>query len=220
MSGMSGRARIKICGIRTPEMAMAAARAGADAIGLVFAASSPRHVTMDQAAAVAAAVPAFVQSVGLFVTPDMEEIATTVNELGLSMAQLHGEQDLSMIAELHPLPVLYALHFNADTAAEDLYRVDQMYKKSGNLAGILLDTPGQQPGGGGKAFDWNALRAVLNRVKIAAPLVLAGGLNAQNVGEAIRIVQPWAVDVSSGVESSRGVKDEGKIREFCDAVRG
>jgi phosphoribosylanthranilate isomerase len=217
---MLSRTRIKICGIRTPEMALAAASTGADAIGLVFAASSPRHVTMDQAAAVVQVVPPFVQSVGLFVTPDAAEIQEAAWQLGLSMAQLHGQQDLSLIEKLYPLPILYAMHFNAQTAAEDLHRLDQMHKKAGNLAGILLDTPGEQQGGSGKSFDWAALRAVLDRVKIQLPLVLAGGLNAQNVAEAIRVVKPWAVDVSSGVESSRGVKDEGKMREFCAAVRG
>lgn len=219
MSGMTCHTRIKICGIRTPEMAVAAARAGADAIGVVFAAASPRQVSMDEAAAVVKHIPPFVQSVGLFVTSDMEEIATTVNELGLSMAQLHGRQELSIISELYPLPILYALHFNPETAAADLHRLDQAQRESANLAGILLDTPSQEQGGSGKSFDWLALRSVLDQVKISVPVVLAGGLDSSNVARAIRVVQPWAVDVSSGAESSRGVKDEGKMREFCEAVR-
>ena len=216
---MPTRVRVKICGVRTPEIARAAADAGADAIGVVFAASSPRYVTREEAAAVVAAVPAFVETVGLFVTPDAEEILATAEALGLSMVQLHGPTVAELVEELWPRRVIAAAAFDPATGDETLYKWDQLHAKFNNLAAVLFDTPdAKAQGGTGRSFDWAALRGAIDRVKPRVPVILAGGLTPTNVAEAAKVVRPWAVDVSSGVESSRGIKDAGKIESFCAAV--
>jgi phosphoribosylanthranilate isomerase len=210
---------VKICGVRSAEIARAAAECGADAVGLVFAAASPRHVTLDQAAEIRAALPPLVHAVGLFVTPDAVEIREHAARLSLSMVQLHGRQDPALIESLWPVPILYALHFDADAADQDLHRWDQLHRRFNHLSGLLIDTAdGARAGGTGRSFDWPALRAAIDRVRPAVPIVLAGGLTPGNVGRAVQVVRPWAVDVSSGVETSPGVKDPGLIRDFCQSV--
>ena len=217
------RTRIKICGVRTPEIARAAADAGADAIGLVFAAGSPRLIDFNEADAIARAVPAFIELVGLFVEHDVKQIRSLAGDLPMTLIQLHGEYDAGAIDDLAPHRVMRAVHFEADSAADTLRYWDEVHADLPNLAGILVDTPARGNdglrGGSGEAFDWSALRRVIDQVKPSVPLILAGGLNPANVAEAIRLVRPWAVDVSSGVESQRGIKDEAKVRAFCEAVR-
>lgn len=215
------RTRIKICGVRTPQVAAAAADAGADAIGLVFAAGSPRLISFEEADAIARAVPPFIELVGLFVEHDVEQIRSLAAELPMTLIQLHGEYDAAAIDGLSPHRVIRAVHFEPDSAADMLRYWDEVHRDLDNLAGILIDTPGtgSQRGGSGQAFDWSALRRVIDEVKPAVPLILAGGLTPGNVGEAVRVVQPWAVDVSSGVELQRGIKDEAKVRAFCRAVQ-
>ncbi len=216
--------RIKICGIREPEHARVAAEAGADAIGLVFVESSPRHVTLDQARAVIDALPPFVEPVGLFVNATLSQVRTTSTALGLRMVQLHGGEEPAYARELAPLRILRGIAFDAATFTATARLWAEMCP---NLAGLLVDTPPSpdaaaagRTGGSGHCFDWQGLaRACLAVGDEVPPLMLAGGLTADNVATAIAAVRPWAVDVSSGVESSRGVKDGKMIRRFCAAAR-
>ena len=211
--------RVKICGVRTSDIARSAVDAGAHALGLVFASGSPRLISFEEAGAIAREVPPFVELVGLFVDHDVKQIRSLADDLPITLIQLHGDYDAGAIDALSPHRVIRAVNFDVESALDTLTYWDQMHRELDNLAGILIDAPaGTQPGGTGEAFDWQALRRVLDQVNPGAPLILAGGLTPQNVAQAVRIVRPWAVDVSSGVESSRGVKDPRKIAEFCEAV--
>jgi len=221
------RTRIKICGVRDPETALAAAQAGADAIGLVFAAASPRCVSHDQAKEIVRVLPAFVEPVGLFVDAPVQQIQATANELGLRTVQLHGQESPDMAAQLAPMRVIKAIAFEpTDMSA----RLDPWRQTPGSLAGLLWDTPksdhndsGLAPpsGGSGSRFDWAALAKLKDTgsLESLAPMILAGGLTPENVGQAIAQLAPWGVDVSSGVESARGEKDDALIAAFCGAVR-
>lgn len=217
------RTRIKICGLSTVETALTAAAAGADAIGLVFVDKSPRVVTMRQARTIIDALPAFVQPVGLFVDRPIEQVLETAGELGLTTVQLHGCETPQDVAELTHLRVIKALSF-AD--AEQARRaIEPWMQAPANVCGLLFDAQPDPdaniPGGSGKTFNWSDLAQLWNDIdsQMLPPLILAGGLNAQNVAEAIATVKPYAVDVSSGVEASRGVKDATRIAAFCRAVR-
>lgn len=200
------RTRIKICGISTVEFALAAAACGADAIGLVFVAKSPRHVTVEQAKTIAARLPAWVSAIGLFVNEDVTTVRNVVAQVGLHGIQLHGDEPPEVADALRPLSVIKGLPAGAD--ATPWTRVNA----------LLIDTPpeaGALPGGSGRTFDWNAIQLPDD----SPPVILAGGLTPDNVGDAIRTLHPYGVDVSSGVESSRGVKSVEKIAAFCEAVR-
>lgn len=199
---------IKICGLRDAAMARVAIEAGADFVGLVFVKKSPRFVDMATAKAIADAVGDNAQTVGLFVDEDTSRINDIAGEVGLDIVQLHGDEPPEVLRQLAPRPIIRALHVGHDPAPWN------------HALALLYDTPqkaGDLPGGSGETFDWDQLTN-LDRANLP-PLMLAGGLTADNVAEAIRVVQPWAVDVSSGVESSRGVKDANLIRDFCKAVR-
>ncbi len=200
--------RVKICGITRPEDGLAAARAGAHAIGLVFHPASPRCVDVAQAQAIVAALPPLVSVVGLFVDAGRERIADVLSRVPLDLVQFHGAEPADE-CQSYGRRYLKALHVRegVDLAAQAAAYHD--------AAGLLLDAfvPGV-PGGSGRAFDWAAVPAGLPR-----PLLLAGGLDAGNVAAAIRRVRPWAVDVSSGVESAPGIKDAGRIEAFMQAVR-
>ncbi|MHC4994051.1 MAG: phosphoribosylanthranilate isomerase [Planctomycetota bacterium] len=216
---MTSPPRIKICGLTRPEHARAASRAGAHAIGLVFAKGSPRHITPEAAVEIARAAAPGVEIVGLFVDHPVDRIQQIADTVGLTLIQLHGDYSAKDIQALAPRPVWRAVHFDEATAEDALLDWDEQHERLPNLAAILVDTPDpDQAGGTGRSFDWNALRAVLDRVRPRVPVVLAGGLTPQNVGRATQTVQPWAVDVSSGVEAQRGVKDLALIRQFCEAV--
>lgn len=217
---MPERTHIKICGLREAEHAAAAVDAGADMIGFVFVDASPRSVSLDAASAISATVADRAQCVGVFKDADAAFVRGCVQRVPLSRAQLHGEASDATIAQLAPIPVVRAIAFDPATIEARLRHVDQLHHDSDHIAAALIDTPDptRLGGGTGVSFDWAALRALLDRVAPSVPIVLAGGLNANNVAEAIRIVRPWGVDVSSGVESSRGVKDPAKIRQFCEAV--
>jgi phosphoribosylanthranilate isomerase len=200
--------RIKICGITRPEDARAAVAAGADAIGLVFYPPSPRAVTVAQGAEIIAAVPAFVTVVALFVDEPAEQILRILNELPIDLVQFHGEETPEFCRQF-ARPWIKALRVREDT---DIPAACERYKEG---RGILLDAWQEGvPGGTGKCFDWRLASHVLPR-----PVVLAGGLNEDNVAEAVAAVRPAAVDVSGGVESSPGIKDAGKISRFIAAVR-
>lgn len=208
------RTRIKICGIKDPDTALAAIDSGADAIGLVFVEKSPRYVTLDQAKALTAALPDDAVSVGLFVDTPGEVMKQIMDEANLTVAQLHGHESIDDLDPLFGYPAWKALPFD-----EDFRRIASSWDHDPRVEALLIDTPptGELTGGSGITFDWAGLAKV--KEHFAKPIILAGGLTPDNVGEAIRIVQPYAVDVSSGVESSRGVKDVGLIKAFCGAVR-
>lgn len=208
------RTRIKICGIQDPDTALAALDAGADAIGLVFVEKSPRFVTLDQAKAITQALPDDAVSVGLFVDAPGETMKQIMDEANLTVAQLHGHESIDELDPLFGIPAWKALPFD-----EHFQRVASSWDHDPRVEALLIDTPptGDLTGGSGIAFDWAGLAKVKHH--FAKPIILAGGLNPDNVGEAIRVVQPYAVDVSSGVESSRGVKDVGLIKAFCEAVK-
>ena len=205
---MYHRTRIKICGITRAEDAALAVAAGADAIGVVFA-PSPRQVTVAEAAAALVAVPPMVARIGVFVDADAEEVAQAVRECGLTAVQFSGEEPLAACAAA-PVPVLKAFRVRPgfDPSSPDAYR--------GHVAALLFDTyVAGHAGGTSQAFDWRALGGLPDW----APVCVAGGLTADNVGECIAALHPFAVDVCSGVESSPGIKDPDKILAFCAAVR-
>lgn len=201
--------RSKICGITRVEDALVAAEAGADAIGLVFYDRSPRAVSVQQARAIIAALPPFVTTVGLFVNASRCEIGEILNAVPLDLLQFHGDET-SAQCEGHGRPYIKALRVRP---GEDIAACCAEYNQA---SGILVDTyvPGV-PGGTGEVFDWSLVPADLGK-----PVILAGGLTADNVRAAIAQVSPYAVDVSGGVEASKGVKDAEKIRTFIREVRG
>jgi len=204
----AGRTRVKICGVRDPAHARVAAEAGADAIGLVFYRPSPRFLQVEDALAVARALPPFVAAVGLFVNEKPEEIRRVLAEVPLDLLQFHGDESPEFCAQFGR-PFVRAVRMEGAT---DLIECERRFSAA---RALLLDAhvPGQ-PGGTGLTFDWSAIPSGLN-----IPVILSGGLDAENVGRAMRAVKPWAVDVSSGVEASRGVKDPRKIVEFIRKVR-
>jgi len=205
---MNQRTRIKICGIREPDHARIAAEEGADAIGLVFYGDSPRHVDAVRAARIARSLPPYIMAVGLFVNSGADEIRLILEEVPLDLLQFQGDEPPEF-CEQFGRPYVRAVRMEEGT---DLVEYSSRY--SGAKA-LLLDAhvPGQR-GGTGRVFDWKVIPQ-----KHPVPLILSGGLTAENVGRAIREVRPWAVDVSSGVESSRGVKDPAKIVEFIRSVK-
>ncbi len=200
--------RIKICGITRVEDGLACARLGADAIGLVFYAPSPRAVSIPQAQAITATLPPFVTTVALFVNPERAEVEAVLRGVRPDLLQFHGHETADFCGQFG-LRYLKALPVKAGS---DLLQSAAAYP---DAAGLLLDTPTEAFGGCGERFDWSLIPA-----EIAARCVLAGGLNAANVATAIRQVRPWAVDVSSGVETDKkGIKDADKIAAFIKEVR-
>jgi len=200
--------RSKICGITRIEDALAAAEAGADAIGLVFYAKSPRAVTVQQARAIIAALPPFVTTVGLFVNVSRCELTEILEAVPLDLLQFHGDETPADCEGYHR-PYIKAVRVRP---GEDLEAICKQYS---GASGILLDTyVAGVPGGTGEAFDWALVPARLSK-----PIILAGGLSAANVGAAIAQVKPYAVDVSGGVEAAKGIKDAQKIEAFMQAVR-
>ena len=200
--------RSKICGITRIEDALAAVEAGADAIGLVFYGKSPRAVGVEQAAAIVQALPPFVTTVGLFVDMPRDQLQQLLQRLPLDLLQFHGDESPAD-CEAHGRPYIKALRVRP---GEDVAAAMAPYS---GARGILLDTFVEGvPGGTGASFDWSLVPE-----NAAKPIILAGGLDADNVAAAIRQVRPYAVDVSGGVEASKGIKDAGKIRAFVQAVR-
>jgi len=213
------RTRVKICGITRTEDGVAAAHAGADAIGFVFWPGSPRAVAVERARVIAAALPPFVTIVGLFVDPAPEHVRATLKALPLDLLQFHGAEAPEFCRALGR-PYIKAVPVAANATRVDLLEYAARYP---DACGLLFDAPPAAglPGGTGQTFDWDALPRELPR-----PLVLSGGLTAANVGAAIRRLRPWAVDVSSGVEAIgpdgkpiRGSKDPPRIVAFIEEVR-
>ncbi|HYD94626.1 MAG TPA: phosphoribosylanthranilate isomerase [Noviherbaspirillum sp.] len=215
---MNFRTRIKICGLTRPEDLEAAVAAGADAIGLVFYPRSPRFIAPEQAATLLAGVPPFVTAVGLFVNATPDEVEAVVRAAPVSLLQFHGDEsveDCVAIAQRVNRPFLRAVRIGADMTAADLLKCEQQYRAASTLfSGLLLDALVDGYGGGGKVFDWSLIPK-----ELAPRVVLSGGLSAQNATEAVLQVRPRAVDVSSGVEQAKGIKDPARIRAFIAAVR-
>jgi phosphoribosylanthranilate isomerase len=215
---MNNRTRIKICGLSRPEEIHAAVEAGADAIGLVFYPTSPRYVSPETAAKLVACVPPFVTAVGLFVNASPEEVSQVVARAPVSLLQFHGDETADQCAAIAAgvnRPFTRAIRVHADMTHADLLKYEQIYRTaSGLFAGLLLDAFVDGYGGGGKVFDWSLIPK-----ELAPRVVLSGGLNVQNVAEAVARVRPYAVDVSSGVELAKGIKDIPSIRAFISAVR-
>ena len=204
---MNQRTRIKICGLTREADIDAAVEAGADAVGFVLYDKSPRRVNLARAAELARRLPAFVMPVGLFVNATVAEIGAATQAIANLLLQFHGDE-MPRDCRQHGRPFLRAARIGASFDLLDFAR------QFADAQAILLDAHVDGYGGGGKVFDWSLIPPNVPR-----PVVLSGGLHAGNVIEGIRQVRPWAVDVSSGVESSKGIKDAAEIRRFCDAVR-
>jgi phosphoribosylanthranilate isomerase len=201
------RTRIKICGITRAEDAQAAARAGADAVGLVFYPPSPRFLSLEWARQLVNEVPPFVSTVGLFVNPTAAEVATVLERVRPAMLQFHGEERPVFCAQFG-VPYIKACRVRPGV---DLL---EYLRPFSGAAGWLLDSHVEEYGGVGESFDWSLVPAERSH-----PLILSGGLTRENVAEAVRRVRPWAVDVSSGVESAKGIKDAASIAAFIAEVR-
>lgn len=206
--------QVKICGVKTPEAISAAASAGARFIGLVFAPRSPRLLAAEQAALLARAVPTGVKIVGLFVSPTDDDLAYIGGRVPLDMIQLHGDESPARILSIKArlgLPIIKAIPV---ATRHDLDTVSEFEQVADWL---LFDAKSSTPseGGNGLAFDWGLLAGQ----KFQKPWMLAGGLNTENIAAALAVLNPDAVDVSSGVESEIGIKDHAKITAFISAVK-
>jgi phosphoribosylanthranilate isomerase len=201
------RTRIKVCGITRSDDVRVAADAGVDAIGLVFYPQSPRYVAPAQAHAITTCLPPFVTTVALFVNPMVDEVQRVIDTLPIDCLQFHGDEPAAFCQQFGR-PYIKAIRVHAGT---DILTAIQRYATA---AGVLLDAFQQGVyGGTGQTFDWSSIPANLSK-----PLILAGGLNSGNVAAAILQVLPYAVDVSGGVEASKGIKDHAKMRAFIQEV--
>ena len=201
------RTRIKICGITSLADALQAIEAGADALGFVFYEPSPRYVEPERVRDIIAALPPFVSTVGLFVNSDFSHVDAISRSTSLSMIQFHGDESEEFCSRFD-LPYIKAVRVQS---SEDVMKADAEYR---NAQGLLLDAYKKGiPGGTGESFDWSLIPQDMKK-----PLILAGGLDSSNVGEAVSMVRPYAVDVSGGVELRKGVKDHAKISKFIKEV--
>ena len=204
---MTRRTRIKICGLTREADVAAAVEAGADAIGFVLYPQSPRAVTLARAAELAGRLPPFVTPVLLFVNAARSDVQAAADRLPQALLQFHGDESAAD-CDAAGRPYLRAARMAPGFDLLDFAR------RFPQAVGLLLDAHVEGYGGAGKAFDWSAVPP-----GVPAPVVLSGGLNPANVSDGIARVRPWAVDVSSGVESAKGIKDAGLMRRFCQAVR-
>ncbi|MDP1933175.1 MAG: phosphoribosylanthranilate isomerase [Gammaproteobacteria bacterium] len=204
------RTRVKICGLTSAQDALKAAELGADAIGLVFYSKSTRAVTPGQAVQICSTLPALVSVVGLFVNPSEAEVETTLKHVHLDCLQFHGDESAAFCGSFG-IPYMKAIRVRPDL---DVIRKISEYS---NASAILLDSYDKNSAGGtGIAFDWQIAQRCVQEAGVK--IVLAGGLSADNVAEAIRLVGPYAVDVSSGVESAPGLKSAERMSAFFNEV--
>jgi phosphoribosylanthranilate isomerase len=201
------RTRVKICGITRVEDAISAIQAGADAIGLVFYAQSPRCVSVAQAQQIVATLPPFISVVGLFVNAPKVEVESVLSQVRLDILQFHGDETADECEQIN-LPYYKAIRVKADT------NLVQCEAEFSGAKALLLDAYSDAAfGGTGQIFDWNLIPKNLTK-----PVILAGGLSAENVADAIKQVRPYAVDVSGGVEQAKGIKNAAKIAAFMKEV--
>ena len=200
--------RVKVCGITRSEDAEAAVQCGADAIGFVFWPHSARYIDADSARLIAEVIPPFVCTVGVYVDPDADWVEETARVAKLGLLQFHGDESPEFCSQFSQ-PYIKAIRVKPDT---DLLQYAERYRTA---KGLLLDTyAANMPGGTGHVFDWQLIPQ-----RLPLPLILSGGLNPDNVADAIKQTKPWAVDVSSGVEASKGIKDKKKIIAFMQGVK-
>jgi phosphoribosylanthranilate isomerase len=207
MGAAAVRTRVKICGITRPGDGVDAAKAGADAIGLVFYPKSPRYLSTERAVEIRDALPPFVQTVALFVNADAAQIAQVLGRVHPGMLQFHGDETPEFCAQFG-VPYVKACRIRPGV---DVKQYLQRYSRA---AAWLVDSFVPEYGGVGESFDWSLIPGGLAR-----PLIVSGGLDQKNVSQAIRTVHPWGVDVSSGVESAKGIKDAAKMAAFVAEVR-
>ena len=214
------RTRVKICGITRATDAQAVVDAGADAIGFVFWSGTPRVVSAQQARSIVDAVPAYMTIVGLFVDPEPAAVRAVLDIVPLDVLQFHGSEPAGLCRA-------FGRRYVKAIPVKDEIDLLESVSSYDDAAGLLFDAfrEGDLPGGTGRAFDWGRLTSDV-RARLSRPLILSGGLTADNVGRAIHDVKPWAVDVSSGVEerdahgaARRGLKDPARIRAFVQGVR-
>jgi phosphoribosylanthranilate isomerase len=201
------RTRVKICGITRASDVQAAAEAGADALGLVFYPPSPRFLALEQARALRRAVPPLVSAIALFVNPSVEEVERVLARVQPDVLQFHGEETPEFCARFG-VPYIKACRVRQGV---DLL---EYWRPFSGASGWLADAYVEGYGGAGASFDWTLVPAKLDR-----PLIVSGGLRRDNVRQVIRALRPWAVDVSSGVESAKGIKDAARIAAFIEEVR-
>lgn len=207
MDGLFVRTRVKICGITRVEDALIAVAQGADAIGLVFYPPSPRYVTPAQAAEIVNALPAFITVVALFVDASRADVEAVLSQVNIDLIQFHGQETADECRQ-YGKSYMKAIRVKSDT------NLVQYMTEYSDAKALLLDTYAEGvPGGTGQVFDWTVIPKNLSK-----PIVLAGGLDAENVEQAIRQVKPYAVDVSGGVEFKKGIKDAAKIAAFMRGV--
>ena len=212
---------VKICGTTNLEDAQASVRAGADALGFVFHEKSPRHVDPETTRDIISKLPPAIEKVGVFVNQDAAAICDAADRATLTAVQLHGEHEDARVAHLilerRPnLKILPAISMHRHAAPESWA---MMWDPASVFAFLVDSGSASSPGGTGQAFDWNAHRDTVEVVQRLGRVVLAGGLNPQNVDLALRTLHPWGVDVVSGVEVGPGRKDHAKLRAFVNAVR-
>ncbi|MET3107831.1 phosphoribosylanthranilate isomerase [Oxalobacteraceae bacterium GrIS 2.11] len=210
--------RIKICGLTRKADVQTAINMGANALGFVFYPQSPRYVSPAQAAELMDNIPPFVTTVGLFVNASGDEVAEVIAKAPVKLLQFHGDEtpeQCHVIAERVQKHFLRALRVKPDMVGNDLVQYDSLYQISSKwFSALLLDTYVDSYGGSGKVFDWSIIPK-----ELAPRVVLSGGLTAQNVSGAVSLLRPSAVDVSSGVEQAKGIKDPAKMQAFIHAVR-
>ncbi len=201
------RTRVKICGFTSAEQAAYAAYAGTDAIGLVFYAASPRHVSIAKAQEIVASLPAFTTVVALFVDASEVQIRAVIDQVSIDVLQFHGDES-AQACRLYAKPYIKAIRMQPDVD------IQALTTEFHDARGLLLDAyHAKAKGGTGEQFDWDLIPQHCN-----LPIILAGGLSAQNVRDAIAHVKPYALDVSSGVEAAKGIKDNNKIAAFLTEV--
>ena len=211
---MHRRTRIKMCGITNIEDAEEGIRAGVDALGFIFVEDSPRHIMPEKVKEIVAGLSPFVDLVGVFVDQDNVEVQEIVDYCGLTYVQLHGSETPEYCSQLayasSPCRIIKAFRVGEQSVAEDFSPYQDV------VQGFLLDTHvAEQAGGTGKAFDWD----IIDSLALARPIILAGGLTPENVGAAIAGVQPFAIDINSGIEMRPGLKDYGKLQALLREVR-
>ena len=212
------RTRIKICGITREEDLRAAVASGADALGFVFYPKSPRYLTPERFGELTRGMPPYVSSVALFVNAGVDEVRAVVDAGPVALLQFHGDETMeecARIADAVKRPFVHAYRVKPDTSPRDLLECELAYRAASPwFSSLLLDTYVDAYGGAGKVFDWSLIPK-----ELAPRVVLSGGLSVQNATDAVARVRPWAVDISSGVEAAKGIKDARKLADFIAAVR-